>query len=429
MPGATRCSGARAGVGGEDEGEPRRIARNATRPGDDDAARLERLAERLEHTGRKLGGLVQKKHTAVGQARRTWAGEPGSATDQRGNGGGVVHVAKRCAGHQWTAGVEHPRDGVDGRHLEGCSAVERRQQPRQAFGEHRLAAAGRPGQKEVVPPCGSHLDGATPPGLAEHISEVRRVTVTLGRHRTGPCGSGGIGVGRARRRAARRAPAPRAAGRRAHATNSRRGPWRRAPGPPQPRWLAARRSVRCPLGWRPVRLGARRAPPALARRDQARPTRRCRQASRAPGRRPRRARRRPAPGRTRCPVFGSAAGDKLTVIFVLGHSPPLLSTAALTRSRACCTAVSGRPTIVVPGNPLPMSASTSINRPSIPTRATERVRATVTAPPPAHDRSTVARFGAGVRRPRQCAPRGSRAVAVRRATVAPTAGAVPASPA
>ncbi len=58
------------------------------------------------------------------------------------------------------------------------------------------------------------------------------------------------------------------------------------------------------------------------------------------------------------PRLGSAAGESPTVILAVGQLSPLLTMAARIRSRASRSAVSGRPTRIVAGSPLAMSAST-----------------------------------------------------------------------
>ena len=60
-----------------------------------------------------------------------------------------------------------------------------------------------------------------------------------------------------------------------------------------------------------------------------------------------------------------------------GNSKPALRMAARTRSRASCTAVSGSPTMLNAGSPLPMSTSTSTGMPSTPTTAPLRTLASV----------------------------------------------------
>ena len=71
------------------------------------------------------------------------------------------------------------------------------------------------------------------------------------------------------------------------------------------------------------------------------------------------------------PRLGRLAGESPMVIFRCGHSSPLLEIAALIRSRASRSAVSGRPTRIMPTSPLAMSASTSTTCPVTPIRATE----------------------------------------------------------
>ena len=51
------------------------------------------------------------------------------------------------------------------------------------------------------------------------------------------------------------------------------------------------------------------------------------------------------------PNFGSDAGSRLTVMRRFGHVSPELTSAARTRSRASCSAVSGSPTRLRPGSP------------------------------------------------------------------------------
>ena len=69
------------------------------------------------------------------------------------------------------------------------------------------------------------------------------------------------------------------------------------------------------------------------------------------------------------PAFLRSAGARLTVIRRIGNSHPEFLMAARTRSRASCTAASGRPTIVKAGSPGEISTSTSTITPSRPTIA------------------------------------------------------------
>ncbi len=66
------------------------------------------------------------------------------------------------------------------------------------------------------------------------------------------------------------------------------------------------------------------------------------------------------------PSFGNSAGARLTVTRRCGNLKPALRIAGLTRSRASWIARSVRPTIVKPGRPLAMSASTVTGTPASP---------------------------------------------------------------
>jgi hypothetical protein len=61
---------------------------------------------------------------------------------------------------------------VDGGDLQRRLLVQRRQQTRQALGEHRLPGTGRPGEEQVVPARGGDLDRAAPHGLPDHVTQV-----------------------------------------------------------------------------------------------------------------------------------------------------------------------------------------------------------------------------------------------------------------
>ena len=128
------------------------------------------------------------------------------------------------------------------------------------------------------------------------------------------------------------------------------------------------------------------------------------------------------------PRLGKLAGESPTVIFRCGHSSPLLTIAARIRSRASRSAVSGRPTRIVPTRPFAMSASTSTTWPVTPTKATEWVRASGTATPPrgcARRRTRRCRRRPG--RPRRCGP-GRTGLRGRSATALPACADGPAWP-
>ncbi len=77
------------------------------------------------------------------------------------------------------------------------------------------------------------------------------------------------------------------------------------------------------------------------------------------------------------PRLGSVAGSSASVIRRVGQVSPEFTIAARIRSRASCSAASGRPIIVTPGSPSARSAWISTSCPSTPSTATDVVRASV----------------------------------------------------
>ena len=105
------------------------------------------------------------------------------------------------------------------------------------------------------------------------------------------------------------------------------------------------------------------------------------------------------------PPLRRSAGARLTVIRRGGYSYPLLRMAPRTLSRASCSAVSARPTMVKPGRPGATSTSTRTGRPSRPWRVAERSEASTS---PTLRRATQLRLIGAFTRPvtnRSAAPR------------------------
>ncbi len=222
-----------------------------------------------------------------------------------------------------------------------------------------LPAPGRPEQEQVVPAGGGDLEGLAGRRPARRRRRgragVRRARGLPGRTR-GCRTRLDVAVRRARAgfRAVARVVARVVVGCPAAARPgaARPRPRRRPDGDD----LGARHEPglgrRSPSGRRAGagRRGPRRAPPAAppgpaapGRRARARPGARARpRRPRRPARSRRAARRRP-PGRTPVPAFGSAAGDRFTVIRRGGSGQPEFAVAARTRSRASVSAVSGQP--------------------------------------------------------------------------------------
>ena len=83
-------------------------------------------------------------------------------------------------------------------------------------------------------------------------------------------------------------------------------------------------------------------------------------------------------------LFRMSAGARLTVIRPKGKRAPAFRIAVFTRSLDSWTAVSGSPTIVIPGWPFPESTSTSTRTPSNPITAQFKTLASIRSLYPSH---------------------------------------------
>ena len=267
------------------------------------------------------------------------------------------------------SGREQPGDGVDARHLERLVRLERRQEPRQAAGEHRLARARRAGEQQVVAAGGRELE--RPPGalLAADVGEVRGTaalvpSLAAARTAAAPHSPRRYAAASARCRTgtgSMPASAASAADSAAQSSRSTPGPPRRLgggehaadrPDAPVERELADR-GVRRP--------GAPAAPAARRRAPRAR-----------------------SAGRSPSPPCGAPAGARLTVIRRTATRARPTAMPLRTRCFASWQARSARPTIVKPGRRSSTCASTSTRRASRPTSAWVSVRAST---PPRAERT------------------------------------------
>ena len=132
---AVEAAGAR--VARADQQRAGREAGAHHRPGDVDAALLERLAQRVEHRGREGADLVEEEHAVVGEAHLPGARQP-AAAHEPGRRDRVVGRAEGPPRDQRAPGVEQPRHRVDARDGDGLVERQRREDPRQAPGEHGL---------------------------------------------------------------------------------------------------------------------------------------------------------------------------------------------------------------------------------------------------------------------------------------------------
>src|SRR5215470_3844441 len=81
--------------------------------------------------------------------------------------------AERRLGDQRAAGWQAPSHGMDRGDLERGGTVQAGQDGRDPFGQHRLACAGRPLQREVMTARRADLGGAPRSGLPEDVGQVR----------------------------------------------------------------------------------------------------------------------------------------------------------------------------------------------------------------------------------------------------------------
>ncbi len=165
---------ARARVRGRDEQEAGRQRGTDSSPGDAHDTVLQRLAQPVEHVPRELSELVQEEDASVAAAGFTRPEGGRAAADQADQRAGVVRGTERGAAHQAARRQLQARCGMDHRGLQRDLWRERRQQPGQALGQHRLAGPRRTDEQEVVPTGGGDLQ--CPPGrrLAADVGQVER---------------------------------------------------------------------------------------------------------------------------------------------------------------------------------------------------------------------------------------------------------------
>jgi hypothetical protein len=140
---------------------------------------LERLAQGLEALARKLRQLVEEEHPVVRERDLPRPRGVAPAREPRG-ARRVVRRAEGPVAQQRHAGAEGPGDGVHRGDLHGLAEGERRQQRRQRPRQHRLAAAGRAHQQDVVPAGRGDLEGALGVRLAAHVEQVEHLERVAG---------------------------------------------------------------------------------------------------------------------------------------------------------------------------------------------------------------------------------------------------------
>jgi hypothetical protein len=101
-----------------------------------DLAGFQGLAQRVERLGAELGQFIQEQNAVVGQGNFARPGAD-AAAGEGGHARRVVRRAERPRAGQGAA-RDQAGDRVDERCLQQLGGGKRRQQPRQALGQHGL---------------------------------------------------------------------------------------------------------------------------------------------------------------------------------------------------------------------------------------------------------------------------------------------------
>ena len=152
--------------------EARRVGDVRAGAGDGGLPALQRLAQGLQRGAGEFGPFIHEQHAAMGERDLAGAGAVAAARNRR-RAGGMVRLAERRAGDEPPL-LQHASDGMHHAHLQRLARREVRQQPGQARGEHRFAAAGRADHQQIMPAGGRHLERAAGGFHAAHIGEVGR---------------------------------------------------------------------------------------------------------------------------------------------------------------------------------------------------------------------------------------------------------------
>ena len=169
-----------AGIHRRDQLEACRIAAFVAGPSDMDTPRFHGFTHHLQHMTRKLRQLIEEQHAVMGQGDLAGARFRTTAHQRHGTGG----MMRRAEGPPAPLGTQRqPADRAYRRHLQRLLFGQRRQDARQATGQHGLAGAGRPGEEQVVAAGGGHLQGAAGLKLSAYLGQVGQRPCRLGRAR------------------------------------------------------------------------------------------------------------------------------------------------------------------------------------------------------------------------------------------------------
>ena len=161
---------AAARVHGRDELEAGGVGDMGVHPRHHRAAAFHGLAQRLQGRPGEFRQLVEEEDAAVGE--RYFAGPCAqAAADEGGERGRVMRIAEGPVAHQ-PAACELARHRMDHGDLERRRGFQRRQQARQALGQHGLARTGRADHQQVVAAGRRDFERALGRFLALDVGEV-----------------------------------------------------------------------------------------------------------------------------------------------------------------------------------------------------------------------------------------------------------------
>ena len=140
---------------------------------------LKRLAHYLQCRSFKLGQLIEKKDAVVSEA--DFAGIwKRAATEQANIADRMMRIAKRSCGDEGFFGIEQPSDAMNLGRINGFIERERRNNSRNAFGQHRFARPRRTNHQDVVTSGNRDFDGPFNVALALHVAEIEVVSLMVG---------------------------------------------------------------------------------------------------------------------------------------------------------------------------------------------------------------------------------------------------------
>src|SRR5256885_1263660 len=108
----------------------------------------------------------------MGEAHFTGSRHAGAAAQETGVGNRVMRRTKGPFFDQSRTGRQQSRDAVDLGGLQSLTETERREDPRESLGEHRLAGSGRSDHKYVVGAGSRNFEGTLGRGLPAHFTKI-----------------------------------------------------------------------------------------------------------------------------------------------------------------------------------------------------------------------------------------------------------------